>query len=248
MAATTCTSVSGATHYGWSARTVTVFTLAVLSDSPPALAETAPLDPVVLDLVIKAFLALGTILIAQAIIPIGKAWFQKRKLRATYRSYLRAHLDNTLESFQGAGSTHFAHTHDLTSSDSDWFQFLHANDLGIPKVFLDTYEVIQKALASNDYIPSVSYFGLDGNTLDHTSPVWELNGPETATALKYFLTQRQIETSLDYQYEGWYFDLIRSGDPEKRLRWCKGLENVLFDMAQHYKAALELKRALDRLG
>ena len=115
-------------------------------------------------------IALCSILLAQAIIPVVKAWLQKRKLRTTYRNYL----------------------------------------------------------------------------LGHTSPIWELDGPESTAALQYFLTQQQIETSLEYQYNGWYFDLIKSNE-EDRKRWCEGLNNVLFDMAQHYKAARELKRILEIL-
>ena len=141
----------------------------------------------------------------------------KRSLRATYRTFLQAHVENTLESFTGAGSTHFAENHLVSNSDADWFIFLKEND-----------------------IPSVNYFGLDGNQLDSSSPIWEINGAESQAAVKYFLTQKQIETSIDYQYDGWYFDLIKSTEPESRERWCKGMENVLFDMAQHYKAATDL--------
>lgn len=238
---TSPTISAGGTYHGWTPRTVIFLAFAV---APPiaTAAESHP-DPTN-ELLLKLGIALGSILIAQAIIPVVKAWLNKRSLRATYRTFLQAHVENTLESFTGAGSTHFAENHLVSNSDADWFIFLKENDLGVPQIFIDVTAVIDKARSNSSYIPSVNYFGLDGNQLDSSSPIWEINGAESQAAVKYFLTQKQIETSIDYQYDGWYFDLIKSTEPESRERWCKGMENVLFDMAQHYKAATDLQKAL----
>lgn len=227
--------VNGGRPNGWPPRTVSLFALA------PTLAHAAesPLSRRDESL-LKLGIALGSILIVQAIIPVIKAWINKRTLRATYRSYLLAHVENTLESFGGVGSTHFADTDLPSHADSDWLAFLTEHNLGVPQIFADITSVIDKARTSADYIPSVSYFGLGGNPLASNSPLWTIPGRESQVAVRYFLTQKQVETSLDYQYSGWYFDLIRSTTPTARERWCLGLENVLFDMAQHYKAAIDL--------
>ena len=237
--------------HGWSTRSVSlIFAPGLILGALPAFAnqaESSP-SPSSNELLVRIAIALGAILIAQAIIPVGKAYLQKRILRKTYRAYLRAHVDNALESFGGAGSTHFAEKNDLAPyKESDWFTYLQKHDLGVPQIFSGVVSVIEKARAEPEYIPSVSYFGIEGKQLGWSSPVWELNGPESGAAVQYFLTYDQIEQSLDYQYSGWYFELMK-GDPASRARWCQGLENVLYDMAQHYKAVRDLKQVLDRLG
>ena len=240
---------SGGKNHGWPSRSVTLLIPLIWAASLPLDATANPVQPLIqADHIVKIGLALASILIVNAIIPTFKAWIHRRKLHSTYRNYLKAHVGNTLESFKGAGSTHFAEKHAVFRPESDWFIYLKTHDLGVPEIFLSLQEVIQKTLESDTYVPSVSYLGLDSNSLDHTSPVWELTGPDSIAALQYFLTQKQVETALDYQYSGWYFDLINSenSNQSNRERWCQGLENVLFDMAQHYKAARELEKALAR--
>lgn len=197
------------------------------------------------DLFLKIAIAIGSILIAQAIIPVIKAAYTKHALRKTYQAYLRTHVANTLESFQGAGSTRFA-KQVLTPSEteSDWFSYLEKHNLGIPTLFLAIIAVIEKAEDSDSYIPSVSYPGTEGSALEPSSAIWQLKQHISGPAVTYFLTQRQVETTIDYQYSGWYFDLIKSTDKDTRARWCDGLRNILFDLAQHYHAAIKLQRAL----
>ncbi len=234
--------------YGRSTRSITFVTAALLLVTPFSFANGPSPEELSIDLIVKILLALATILIVNAIIPIVKAWLNKRALRKTFRSYLNAHVANTIESFGGAGSTHFAENHLEAEGESDWFKYLKEHNLGIPRIFLDFQIVLKRALDEENYIPSISYFGLDGNALDHTNPIWEMNGPESAAALKYFITQNQIESSIDYQYSDWFFELITSSEKTDRERWCRALENVLFDMAQHYHAALNLKKILDTLS
>lgn len=236
--------------HGWSTRSVSLsFAPGLILGALPAFANqaTSSPSPSSNDLLVKVSIALVTVLTAHAIIPVVKAIIQKRILRKTYRVYLRAHVDNALESFGGAGSTHFAEKNGLAPyTESDWFAYLSKHNLGVPEVFRSVVSVIERARGEPEYIPSVSYFGIEGKQLGWNSPVWELNGPESEAAVQYFLTYDQIEQSLDYQYSGWYFELMK-GDPASRARWCQGLENVLFDMAQHYKAVRDLKQVLDRL-
>lgn len=232
--------------YGWPSRSV-IFIFAVITLYPSSVMADASIgtyfDTYWLG---KVLIALGTIFIAQAIIPLIKSWHQARKLRFTYRNYLLVHVNNTLEHFQGAGLSHLCERHSSERRDSDWLRFLVEHNLEIPEIFISVETVITKALSDDKYIPSVSYLGLEGNLLDHTSPIWSLDGPESIAALEYFLTQQQVETALDYQYSGWYFGLIKS-DLKDRERCCRGLENVLLDMAQHYRAARNLRDELKKL-
>lgn len=197
------------------------------------------------DLIAKALFALGGVIFAQAIIPLIRFFHQKRSLRKTYRSYLKTHVDTTLLHFQGAGSTHFARRHLLCDPGAEWLKYLQKYNLGVPEVFIGVQTIIDEALANDTYIPSVSYFGPDGHPLDPASSIWELGGVESRAALDYFITQQQLEMSLNYQYQGWYFDLIKSGNKSDRARWCKGLESTLYDLARHYHASRLLKLTLD---
>lgn len=218
-------------------------TIAYSSDS--ALTSNEP-SYLTADFVSKVLIALVTVFSAQALIPLLKAWMKRRKLRTTYRYYLNAHVNDALESFGGAGSTNFAQQ--LVETDvGEWLGYLEEHKLGVPKIFIDIESVKHKALKDDKYIPSVSYYGFADDVLNHTNPIWELGGPESEAAMQYFLTQQQVQNSIEYLYTGWYFDLIKSGAKEERHRWCLGLENVLFDLAQHYKASVDLKSQLGRV-
>jgi len=244
---------TGEMPHGWSPRSITCNTLGLIVLFLSSFAFSADSSPpgdqsllVSEDFLSKVLIALVTVLSAQAIIPLVKAWIKRRMLRTTYRYYLNAHVNDALESFGGAGSTHFAEQ--LVKTDAGgWLQYLEDNKLGVPRIFIDIETVKQKALNDEKYIPSVSYYGFADDVLNHTSPIWELAGPESGAAMKYFLTQQQVQNSIEYLYTGWYFDLIKTGTQNERRRWCLGLENVLFDLAQHYKASMDLKYQLERI-
>lgn len=234
---------------GWSARSLTTqLSWCLMLVASAAVAEPPSSSPASdqanYDLIAKALFALGGVVFAQAVIPLIRFLYQKRKLRKTYRAYLQTHVDTTLRYFQGAGSTHFAQQHLVDDPEADWLTFLHTHKLGVPEIFVSVQTVIKKALTDDKYIPSVSYFGPDGHPLDPASTIWELDDPRSKAALEYFITQQQVEKSLEYQYTGWYFDLIKSDNKKDRERWCKGLEDALYDLAQHYRAARRLDAAL----
>ena len=196
--------------------------------------------------VIQAIIVLGGILIAQAIIPIVKSWFQQRAQRKTYRNYLLANTENALDSFGEPCSVDYARQALAASRQLHWLDMLEANNAGVPEFFLTTHRLIDKALQSSDYIPSVSYFGCEKGQLEQESPVWRLKSETADLAVRYFLTQKQVETALTHHYTGWFFSLAQSDKQQDRERWCLALDNVLLDLAEHYTAAKNLNRALKK--
>jgi hypothetical protein len=232
-------------RYGWPTSSITTCTLLLVSSN--AISDTPTPPDNTEALISKGLIAVISVLLAQAVIPVIKAFLKKRSMIRTFRSYLWSHTSNTLESFGGAGSTEFAFEHLLSPKRPPWLEYLHEHNLGLPSIFLTANEVIEKARESTTYIPSISYPGAEEDTFDHTSPVWELDGPESAAAMKYFLTQQQVSNALEYLYKDWYFELIKNGNLTDRQRWCLGMENVLYDMAENYHATLQLHNQLSHL-
>ena len=62
---------------------------------------------------------------------------------------------------------------------------------------------------------------------------------------KYLITQEQILSSLEAQYDETYMKLITSGSLLKRQQWCQAAFSIIEDMAEHYINALELKKMLN---
>jgi len=240
-------TLRGISH-GRSARSVIFFSGSMLI-AAFARAESSSAAPDSNDeLLAKVLLAIAGVVIASIVVPLVRFFYQKQRLRATYRTYLLTHVSATLGHFQGVGSTHFAGQHLLENTDAEWFQFLTKHNLGVPDIFVSIQTVLKRTRAEDKYIPSITYIGFDRLPMDHTNPVWELAAKESKAALAYLVTQQQLESSLDYQYGGWYFDLVKVGDQKDRERWCLGMENTLLDLAQHYKAARELRSVLQPEG
>lgn len=245
-------------YYGWSSSSVVltpvaygliaVIVTAFLAPSYAAAASSAPDTLLTADHAVKIFLGLASILIANTLIPLGKSYIQKRRLCSAYSSYLNIHASNALESYGQAVPFDRA-VEQLDLDDKPiWLTFFRENQLAVPEVFFLFQKALDKTSISDTYVPSISYFGIGDQEekLDHTSPVWELPSKLAAATSKYFITQQQVRSSVQYQYSGWYFELINSKESSRidRERWCQGMHNVLFDMAQHYKAAKELQELL----
>ena len=237
--------------YGWPAYTL----IPVLSAfSTATLANTAHVQPVITSGdIYKIAITLGAILIAQALIPTIKNFFEHRQEQKTFRIYLYAHVLNAIESYDREISVSMAITHMELAVMPDWVRVLEAEGLGVPESLCNAHAAIKKASTQGEntpeesrYIPYLLYLGTTGTPLEASSPLWKANDSVSKKASRYLITEEQVVSSLSFQYGDQFIGLVKKGNKEQIERWCNGAQGVIGDMAEHYVASIKLMRELKK--
>ncbi|GLS28080.1 hypothetical protein [Marinibactrum halimedae] len=195
------------------------------------------------ELILKIGIALGSILIAQALIPIFKEIYHRWRRKQLFKRYLAAHVGKTLANFGSEEPIDVVQkTHGI--GEPDWLLRLKKAGRGVPPSIIAGHLAIELTLSETghdqQYIPYLFYLDAADIPLQHDSQLWELSGKTASCAMNYLLTQQQIMSAIKAQYSGFFFELIKSQQREERERWCKGAKFILNDMTEHYLDALAL--------
>lgn len=237
--------------YGWSAYTLIPVLSAI---STVALANTSHVQPVITSGdIYKIAITLGAILIAQALIPTIKNFFENRKEQKTFRIYLYAHVLNAIESYDREISVSMAIRHMELDVIPDWVKALEDEGLGVPISLCDAHAAIKKASLQREdtpeeyrYIPYLLYLGTTGTPLEASSPLWKAGDSVSKKASTYLITEEQVVSSLSFQYSDQFIGLVKKGKKQQIERWCIGAQGVIGDMADHYIASIKLMRELKK--
>lgn len=219
--------------------------LALAAPSSPSFSEARPL--IDQTFVFRLSLMVLTFLVAQAVIPAIRAVVKDYRQRKAFFFYLQAHVDNTLASYGRACSVEHAKANWIEDSPV-WLDMLDKAGLGVPDTLLRMHTSVAYAATPEahdaQYIPFLSYLGNTTNPLDHTHPIWNIKGAIAKDVSEYLISQEQIGSSLQAQYDKQYFKLIESDSIEKREQWCSAAFAIIEDMTEHYINALELRERL----
>ena len=87
---------------------------------------------------------LGVILIAQALIPTIKNFFEHIKEQKTFRIYLYAHVLNAVESYDREISVSIAIRHMELTVMPDWIKVLETEGLRVPESLCNAHAAVKK--------------------------------------------------------------------------------------------------------
>lgn len=205
------------------------------------------------DILFRAITPLALLLIAHAIIPIVKAWLDRRSQKKSFLGYLRANVNSGLARYQQEISVDYAARH-LGFDDKyeekwpEWLQLLKSHG-GVPKLLVQLHETMEKAMSDEaheeKYYPFLSYTGMPTADINHDHLMWGFDEKATDVISAYLVSQRQVVASVKEHYEPPFFKLIESDDKRHRLRWCNVGIGIGAEMAEHYLNALRLKHYLE---
>ncbi|MEM6485584.1 MAG: hypothetical protein AAF662_11450 [Pseudomonadota bacterium] len=189
-----------------------------------------------------------TALLARGIIPAFMAYRDRRREIRTFQTYLLVQATDSLSHFGREFGTQSAAAHDLPegSRDTDWFRYLHDNDLGLPEFFIGVAESLVKTRQNIRYTPGLAYVTSSDTVLEPDSTLWKLSDDDTRAASKYFTTEKHLQQGVDDLYVEWFFALSVSEEFADRDRWCRAVEDWLHDLAEHYRAAKVLQQQMIR--
>ena len=235
------------------ALTLILFTSAEssLAQSTDVITYTQLITP---DNIAKLLLALIAITLTHAMLPAIKSLLEENKKRLSFRRFLKQHVENTTSKYGSPCNLEMAKK--LISKDVaagarklDWLEMLETSDLGVPEMLIEMQKALDIAVSKHGhdkrYIPFLSYFGFADIPLEHDSIVWNLNKNTSRSVMDYIISEKQVKTALEAQYEATFFRLIESDLYSARQQWCKSAEAILCDLSEHYINTRKLAKAFE---
>jgi len=205
-----------------------------------------------------AIAALAVAVLVHIVIPLIRSLYESRRSRQHYFSYLWVNVTNTL--------SHYGEEQDLSISELDyperniakdqWHVIIKQAGLKPPALLrglANSLLIAEFDEDSPDYIPYISYVGFQTVILDHDHPIWKLSSG-VKTVSTFLSTQAHCKEQITYLYEEPFYNLItqRSDTREQakanKIRWVRGAEAVMCDLAENYVAAVHLKNFLESQG
>ena len=81
----------------------------------------------------------------------------------------------------------------------------------------------------------------------HDNPLWKLKREHTKVISEYLNSEVEVQETTRMLYSSPIFDWINSNDQEQRMRWIRGAESLLDEIAKHYIRVRRLNDLLNKL-
>lgn len=200
--------------------------------------------------IIPALAAILVAILAHIIVPEINKFRDKRRARKSYFAYINSSLISSLKDFDDEMSVSMAKT--LMDAQPYWLDTLENANLGVPSMFVDTFNAFKKYLSQDHsqidkYKPYFYYESFYAGDVSHEHPLWELNSQDTEIISDYLLSQAQVENSAKRLYSDDYKKMADSSNPERHTQWVNASNRVLDELALHYINIKKLEAYIGRV-
>ena len=202
----------------------------------------------------RMLVAVAALIFSSMLIPFIRYVHNLRSVKLSYLEFFRADIDSVMQRYQ-----HVITRDQLVSMYPDchpnkpWLETLISGGFGdeIPHEIVHIDVLLKRAMneVCNDvpYFPVITYTSMPSTNTSHDNPLWKLKSEHTKVISKYLNSEVEVQETTRMLYSAPIFDWINSADKEQRMRWIRGAESLLDEIAHHYIKVRRLNDLLDEL-